>query len=265
MELEPNLPGTRLPLAGRRLVVTRPEAQADALCQAIAAAGGTVVRFPVLAIGPATDPRPLAAIAPRLEEFDLAFFVSPNAVHYALHDLLARRPWPASLRVATVGKGSERALAGFGFTDVIAPASGFDSEAVLRLPAFAAQAVAGRRVLIFRGDGGRDLLADTLRSRGASVEFVPCYRRACPALDPAPLIEAARHGAIDGLLLTSSEGVDNLVRMLGEAGMEVVRGVTVFASHPRIAERAIAAGFRNVIETPAGDQGLMQTLAQRFG
>lgn len=265
MGCERNASALRLPLAGRRLVVTRPEAQAGSLCQAIAAAGGEAVHFPVLAIGPAPDPRPLEAIAARLEEFDLAFFVSPNAVHYALENLLARRSWPASLRVATVGKGSERALAGFGFTQVIAPASGFDSEAVLQLPAFSSGAVAGRRVLVFRGDGGRDLLAETLRSRGASVEFVPCYRRFCPVLDPAPLIEAALRGGIDGLLLTSSEGVDNLVHMLGEAGMAVMREVTVFASHPRIAARALAAGFRTVVETPAGDQGLMQTLAQRFG
>ncbi|WP_083200230.1 uroporphyrinogen-III synthase [Thauera phenolivorans] len=265
MESESEVSGVCRPLAGRRLVVTRPAAQADSLCEAIAAAGGEAVRLPVLAIGPAPDPRPLEVIADRLEEFDLAFFVSPNAVQYALENLLARRSWPASLRVATVGKGSERALAGFGFTQVIAPGSGFDSEAVLQLPEFSAGAVAGRRVLIFRGDGGRDLLAETLRSRGASVEFVPCYRRGCPALDPTPLIEAARRGGIDGLLLTSSEGVDNLVRMLGEAGMEVMREVTVFASHPRIAARALAAGFRAVVETPAGDQGLMQTLVQRFG
>jgi uroporphyrinogen-III synthase len=253
------------PLAGRRLVVTRPEGQADSLCRSIAAAGGEALRFPVFAIGPATDPRPLQAIAARLEEFDLAFFVSPNAVDYALSALLAQRRWPPSLRVATVGKGSERALAAHGFGRIIAPADGFDSEAVLALPEFAPQAVAGRRVLIFRGDGGRDLLADTLRSYGAVVEFVPCYRRFRPSLDATPLIAAAREGRLDALLLTSSEGVGNLTAMLGEEGVALLRAVPVFASHPRIAARARAAGFRTVVETEAGDQGLMRALEQYFG
>jgi uroporphyrinogen-III synthase len=253
------------PLAGRRLVVTRPEGQADSLCRAIAAAGGEALRFPVLAIAPAVDPGPLQAIAARLEEFDLAFFVSPNAVKYALSELLARRRWPPALRVATVGKGSERALAAHGFGRVIAPADGFDSEAVLALPEFAPQAMAGRRVVIFRGDGGRDLLADTLRSYGAVVEFVPCYRRFRPALDAAPLIAAAREGKVDALLLTSSEGVGNLAAMLGEEGIAVMRAVPAFVSHPRIAARARAAGFRAVVETEAGDQGLMRALERYFG
>ncbi len=68
-------------------------------------------------------------------------------------------------------------MQGWGFAEVIAPQDGFDSEAVIALPEFAADAVRGRKVLIFRGDGGRELLADTLRERGASVEYVTCYRR----------------------------------------------------------------------------------------
>ena len=127
------------------------------------------------------------------------------------------------------------------------------------------QAVAGRRVLIFRGDGGRDLLADTLRSYGAVVEFVPCYRRFRPSLDATPLIAAAREGRLDALLLTSSEGVGNLTAMLGEEGVALLRAVPVFASHPRIAARARTAGFRSVVETEAGDRGLMRALEQYFG
>lgn len=253
------------PLAGRRLVVTRPLEQADSLCGRIRAAGGEAMVFPVLAIGPAPDPAPLDAVVGRLDEFDLAFFVSPNAVRYAMEHVLAHRAWPEKLRVATVGKGSERVLAGYGFADVIAPTAGFDSEAVIALAEFGADAVAGRRVVIFRGDGGRDLLADTLRARGATVEFVPCYRRCRPQIDPAVLLEPAARGALDGLLLTSSEGVRNLADMVGEAGMAVLRRVPVFASHPRIVAQARAAGFAVVVETPAGDDGLLQALVSHFG
>ena len=158
------------PLAGRTLVVMRPREQAGSLCERIRAAGGEALLFPVIAVGPALDAAPLESLIDRLDAFDLAFFVSPNAANYAMQFILPRRPWPATLKVSTVGKGSERVLRGYGFEHVIAPQDGFDSEAVIALPEFAAEAVAGRRVLIFRGDGGRELLADTLRERGASVE-----------------------------------------------------------------------------------------------
>ena len=217
------------PLAGRSLVVMRPREQSESLCAQIEAAGGHALRFPVIAVGPALDPAPLQAIVGRLDEFDLAFFVSPNAVDHAMRAILPQRAWPARLRVATVGKGSQRVMHGWGFAEVIAPQDGFDSEAVIALPEFAAEAVRGRKVLIFRGDGGRELLADTLRERGASVEYVTCYRRFCPDNDTALLLDPVARGEVDGLLLTSSEGVRNLRQMLGADGLAALRGVTVFA------------------------------------
>jgi uroporphyrinogen-III synthase len=163
-----------------------------------------------------------------------------------------------------VGKGSQRVMQGWGFAEVIAPQDGFDSEAVIALPEFAADAVRGRKVLIFRGDGGRELLAETLRERGASVEYVTCYRRHCPVADPALLLGPVARGEVDGLLLTSSEGVRNLECMLGAEGLAALRAVTVFATHPRIVAQARAAGFERVVETPAGDDGLMQALESHF-
>lgn len=257
--------GESLPLAGRRIVVTRPQGQAASLCAALRAAGGEPLLFPVLAIDAVEDDRALVAAIDRLDDFDLAFFVSPNAVEHALAAVRARRAWPQRLAVATVGKGSERALAQAGFRDVIAPASGFDSEAVLELPEFAEAAVRGRRVIIFRGDGGRDLLAEVLRERGATVEHVSCYRRYQPALDPAILLGPAARGEIDALLLTSSEGVRNLADMVGEAGCALLRPLPIFAPHPRIAAQARAAGFANVVETAAGDDGLLAALLRHFG
>jgi uroporphyrinogen-III synthase len=247
-------------LAGRHIVVTRPAAQAETLCEAIAARGGVPVRFPVLAIAGASDTAELEVAVERLDDFDLAFFVSPNAVQYALDFILARRRWPPHVDVATVGKGSERVLHGFGFDRVVAPQAGFDSEAVLALPEFAAEAIAGKAVVIFRGDGGRDLLGDTLKQRGARVTYATCYRRERPELDPQPLIDLAREGRLDVVTLTSSEGVGHFVAMLGSDGMAALHDTAVLASHPRIAGFARAAGFAKVIETGAGDAGLLETL-----
>ena len=246
------------PLAGRRVVVTRPAAQAEGVSRALAELGAEVLRFPLLSIAPLEDPAPLKALAARLADFALAFFVSPNAVNFSLDVLQAVAPWPAGLMVATVGQGSEAALAARGFREVIAPVSGFDSEAVLALPAFQAAAVAGRRVLILRGDGGRDLLGDTLSARGAIVEYGCCYHRGGPPGDPAELVAQP----LDALSFTSSEG---LAYLLGLAGMDALKDVAAFVPHPRIAAAARAGGFAEVILTGAGDAGLVAGLLAHFG
>lgn len=246
-------------LAGRTIVVTRPEAQAAGLCEGIAARGGRALRFPVLGIAPPDDDSALRAVAQRLDEFDIAFFVSPNAVEHALRPLLAWRDWPAALAVATVGGGSQHALQRMGFEHVIAPVSGFDTEAVLALPEFSAPAVRGRRVVVFRGDGGRDLLGEELTRRGAEVEYVTVYHRFCPAADCAPLLDAARAGRLDAIVLTSSEGVRNLVTLLG-AALPQLSDVAIFVPHPRIAGFALEAGFTRVVETDAGDAGILSGL-----
>ncbi|MBL8453257.1 MAG: uroporphyrinogen-III synthase [Zoogloea sp.] len=250
-----------LPLAGRSIVITRPAGQADSLCAALGALGAEPLRFPLLTISAVPDVAPLETMARRLGEFSLAFFVSPNAVNLGLDALLRVSPWPAGLAVSTVGKGSEAALAARGFGRIIAPDSGFDSESVLALPAFQAAAVAGRRVLILRGDGGRDLLGDTLRARGAQVEYLTCYHRSGPVDDPAPLLARARQCRLDALTLTSSEGLAYLEAL---PGGEALRGVPVFVPHPRIGERARGAGFAPVITTAAGDSGLIDGLVAHF-
>ncbi|HRQ59110.1 MAG TPA: uroporphyrinogen-III synthase [Azoarcus taiwanensis] len=252
-------------LSGRHVVVTRPLEQAGAMCDALRARGAEPVLFPVLAIAPAADAAGLEAACRDLQDFDLAFFVSPNAVRLALDAILARRGWPEGVAVATVGAGSARALADYGFDHVIAPESGFDTEAVIALPAFSPEAVRGKRVVIFRGDGGRELLGQYLRANGAEVVHVTAYRRYCPDADPAVLTDLAALGCLDAITLTSSEGVRNFADLLGPQGLDCLSRVPVFVPHPRIAGFAREAGFRQVIETGAGDAGLMLALEAFFG
>ena len=248
------------PLAGRTIAVTRPAGQAASLARAIEEAGGRALVFPVIEIAPAEDDRELAAACADLDRFHLAFFVSPNAVEHTLGYILARRPWPPGLAVATVGKGSEAALAKAGFSAVIAPQTGFDSESVLALPEFQPAAVAGREVVIFRGDGGRELLGETLVERGAGVRHVTCYRRRIPNADPRPLVDAAREGRLDAMVLTSSEGVANLRAMLRPEDWPALVAVPAVVPHPRIAEAARQAGFAAVLECGPGDAGVLAAL-----
>jgi uroporphyrinogen-III synthase len=252
-------------LAGRTIAVTRPAAQAEALCRAIEEAGGRAFRFPLLEIVPVTDPAVFAPVAARLDTFDIAFFVSPNAVEHGLAGLHQIRPWPPGLRVAAVGQGSTRALGARGFADVIAPVKGFDSEAVLALPAFAPEAVHGRAVLVVRGGAGRELLGETLAARGARVEYLSCYHRRCPAADPAPLLELAAGGKLDALSITTSEGVDHLARIVGGEGLACLSAVPIFVSHSRIAARCHLHGLKKTIAAEAGNDALLYALTAFFG
>ena len=245
-------------LAGKTIVVTRPRAQAAPLAEAIAAAGGTPLIFPLLEISPALDTQPLADVAARLADYQLAIFISPNAVDYALPAILQAGPWPAGLLPAAVGQGTVRALAAHGIKGCVAPSERFDSEALLALPEMLA--VNGKKAVIFRGDGGRELLADTLRERGAEVDYATCYRRSGPADGVLPLLAAWRAGRLDALTVSSSEGLHYLLDLLDAEGRQFLQKTPLFVPHARIAETARALGLNNTILTEAADAGILAGL-----
>lgn len=241
------------PLSGLHIVVTRPREQAAELIRLIEQAGGHPVLFPLLEISPAADPQALRDAVARLAQFDLAIFISPNAVRYGMQAISAAGALPPQLQIATVGQGSARALHELGVKAVIAPQDRFDSEALLALPEL--QHVNGRRVAIFRGDGGRELLGDTLQARGATVEYVECYRRSRPQQDAGAL-----DGEIDALTVTSSEALGYLWEMLDEQARVRIAAVPLFVPHARIAEKAHALGWREVQLAAGGDDGLLAGL-----
>ena len=182
-------------LAGRGVVLTRPRELAEAFARLLERRGVRAIVFPTIEIHPLAPPRALS----RLTDHDLAIFVSPSAVRVAL---AAQPPWPPRL-AAALGAGTRRELERAGVKAVIAPATGADSEALLALPDM--QSLRGKRVLIVRGKGGRELVTESLAARGALVEHAVCYRRARPAADAAPLVAAWRRGEVHALTVFSAE------------------------------------------------------------
>lgn len=253
------------PLEGRGIVVTRPRAQAEALAALLRAAGGEPLMFPAIEVRDLPELGPILALVDRLDEFDLAVFISPNAVNKAMNLVHARRAdrgWPAALKVAAVGRGSRRELEQHGFARVIAPAGHADSEALLALPEL--NAVAGRRVVVFRGEGGRELLGDTLAARGARVEYAECYRRVRPTADSGPLLTAWARGGVDAVTVSSGEGLSNLFEMLGKLGQQWLRATPLFVPHARVAEGAARLGVRQVLTSGPGDAELLASLVAYF-
>lgn len=246
----------RGPLAGIGVVVTRPARQAGAFVQKLAALGASPVVWPAIVILPPDDPDPLARAHATLDSYDFAVFVSANAVEFGAPPL---GRWPPRLPAFAPGPGTAEALAGVGVPDVRVPENRYDSEGLLALPELLA--ARGRRVLVFRGESGRELLADTLKRRGADVVTVPCYRRAAPSGGAEAVVEAIDGGRAHALTLTSSEGVDNLVRAAGPVGSMTLARVPAFAPHPRIVEHARASGLDARL-TPGADAGLIAGLLE---
>ena len=244
---------------GKTIAVTRPRAQAAKLSGLIVAQGGQPFVFPLLDIGPAADLAPLQTAIAQLERYSLAVFISPNAVDFSLPAILARRPWPGGLQAAAIGQSSVAQLASYGIEQAIAPRERFDSEALLELPEFQAEHLAGKRVAIFRGNGGRAFLGDTLRERGAAVDYVTCYHRSAPG-DAVELMARWQNGQLDALTLSSSEGLRNLAGLLDASGREHLSRTPVFVPHQRIAEVATELGLQRIILTGAADAGLIAGL-----
>lgn len=242
------------PLAGKRILITRPVEQAAKLATLIQQAGGEPVVFPAIEIVEPANPQELAALVSTLHQFDFAIFISPTAVSRAFQHI---PHWPPELHAAAIGSGSAQALHQTGIQRVIAPAHGNDSEALLALPEM--QQVSGKHVIIFRGEGGRELLGNTLRQRGAQVEYAECYRRAKPQADIAPLLQ--QH--LDAVVVTSREGLQNLHDMLG-AKWAALQPLPFFMPHPRIASAANLLEIQQTIVTTGGDAGCIKAMAQHF-
>ena len=249
------------PLHGKRILVTRPAAQAASLAAMIADQGGEALRFPLFDIGPADDLVPLQQAIERFDDYDVAVFISPNAVEFSMPRILANRSWPDTLQAAAIGPSTVAELAGHGVMRVIAPVERFDSEALLELPEFQAERVVGKKVLILRGNGGREWLTETLLKRGAEVVAVTCYRRSAPA-DGAPVLSLLRSNGLDALTLSSSEGLHNLLALLDTEAYERLRNVPVFVPHRRIIDIAAQLGLKKLILTGPADAGILAGLCE---
>lgn len=227
-------------LHGMGVLVTRPAHQADSLCRLIEACGGMAIRCPALLISEPQDWTPALAIFDRLAEIDVAIFTSANAVDRSLPLIRERGGWPPRLEIAAIGQATAQALARHGVVNCLQPQAGFNSEALLALPRL--QNVVGQRVVIVRGEGGRELLVETLTARGATVIYAEVYRRERPTGDVGVLLQRWQRGEIGAVVAASSETLLNLFDMLGIAGQDDLRKTPIITVSARTRQLAATLG-----------------------
>ncbi len=231
-----------LHLHGLSVLITRPAAQAQVFAEAVQQAHGRPVCFPTLEIlGPADKAAAQAALA-QLDQTDLVIFTSANAVQYAF-PLLPERI-PLDLSIAAIGKATAAALEQAGLAPTLTPQQP-DSEGLLALPDL--QQVAGQRILIVRGNGGRTMLRQTLSARGATVHYAEVYRRQCPQRNPHNLI---RHWdtLVDVVTVTSNTILNNLHQLLGSTGQAMLHQTPVLVPGIRVAHHARNLGCQQVYQ-----------------
>jgi uroporphyrinogen-III synthase len=246
-------------LNGYGIAITRPLGQATKLAELIKKQSGRPVLFPLIAIAPLDDYSAFEQQLTGLEKYHWAIFISSNAVQNAMPRLLAKfGSIPKKLKFAAIGPITAAELAEFGTTDVLTPQNRFDSESLLALPEM--HAVANKNILIFRGIGGRDVLSDGLKARGATVDFAECYQRVNPQSDGNILSALWQNDELHAVIVTSSEAMRHLLDIADKGNAAWIRGVTLCVNHARIAEIPLQRGLKVSIADAPGDESMLQCL-----
>lgn len=245
-------------LGGLNVLITRPEEQANALAEAIQQAHGRPIRFPAMEILGPPDKKAAKAALADLTGIDLLIFISANAVRYAFP--LMPDNIPLNLSVAAIGQATANALDEIGLEPTLVPDQQLNSEGLLALTEM--QQVTGKRITIVRGNGGREILKQTLEERDASVDYIEVYRRQIPKRNPANLI-ANWPNMVDVVTISSGEILQNLMGMLGDSGTALLKTTPILVASPRIAEQAADSGFNSIyVAESALDQDILRALCE---
>lgn len=249
------------PLHNLGVLVTRPQHQAQNLCQMITAAGGVALPFATIAIYPAQDLNALTTVIKQLDQYDIAIFLSANAVYYT--SKLIQQHWrtlPKNLKIAAIGTGTRSALKKATFPVHLLPRQHFNSEGLLALPEL--QQVSDQKIILFAGENGRTLLADTLTQRGAIVDKALAYRRVKPDTDSTAIIKQWQQGKIDVVVCTSNESLLNLFAILGTKGQTMLIKTPIVGISGRLKPLAKKLGFTKqpIIADNADDGAIIKAL-----
>lgn len=242
-------PRSDLPLAGVRVLVTRPEPRALGLCRRVEGAGGEARGVPAIELVPPADAGHARRLLVDRASTDRVIFISRSAVEFALRlvpdlaGLLADRP------VFAAGAGTRGELERRGIRNVVAPSRQAGTEGLLRLGALQEAAVSGQGVLIVRGEGGRETLRAELEKRGARVGYAEVYARRRPGT--AELDRVWRGSPPDIIVTTSNEGLENLVEMTEASRRETLFATPLVVTSRRARARAAELGFRGRVATAA--------------
>ena len=249
-------------LEGKSIWITRPEGQAEKLKLVLEENGAQARLLPMLAIEPVASDAKIKALVLNLDKYDLLFFISTNAATLGMD--LIHNYWPqfpAELEIYAVGPTTAQVIESYDLKAEF-PVERMSSEALLALDSLSD--VAGKKALIVRGVGGRELLATALKEKGAAVDYLELYQRTCPVYTPGELAQLYGENTPAGVVVSSTEALDNFSALLARDNIPL-DCVPLFVSSDRIAENAAAAGFQQTITmSGADDKAIIDSLKTFF-
>jgi uroporphyrinogen-III synthase len=241
-------------LDGLRVLVTRPEQRAGTFVGMLQAAGAEAMTFPVITITEPLSPLSREDSLKNIARYQMAIFISPTAVEKTFEhiDVL-----PDTLKLVALGKSTARALKVLDYT-LSFEADTQDSESLLSQPRMQAEQVAQQNIVIFRGEGGRNLLADTLRERGAQVVYADIYRRTLPTIEH---LQTEQLSNLHAVCVTSNQSLQNLIHLCDDVAL--LKTLPLFVPGHRCADLAQALGFDDVhMASSATDDAMLEALVK---
>ena len=241
-------------LSGVTVLLTRPVEQSAPMASALRDLGVNVCELPLIEIEEVTDAEAcnrIKSLILDLDQYSAAIFISINAARIGMKWIDQYWPQlPSGLSAYTVGPGTAEVLRGFDWP-VFYPESGVTSEDLLALPGL--KNVEGQRIALFRGVGGRELLAETLRARGARVDYLELYRRHTPDYNGDVMAGLIREYAINAVVVSSAQILDVLLHFLHQDA-SLMRTIPVIVPSERVRQKALDAGLNIVINAGGMDE-----------
>ena len=251
----------RSDLTSITVLVTRAPHQAGPLCELIEQANGIAVRFPATVIREVQNLSKLESAVANVEQADKIIFVSPNAVEFGLKVLKTHAIHIApQAEILAVGPGTANRLREQGLVVSGIPLNQFNSDGLLRLPQLVQ--VNGQKVVVFRGEGGRERLHDRLVALGARVDYVECYQRSLPEQIDAGAMTMWRKGEIDVVTLTSNTAADHLLQILSPSDHDLFKRALIATVSTRIEQycRQLGCAGQILVSASPVDEALVSRI-----
>jgi uroporphyrinogen-III synthase len=253
-------------LKNKRILITRPQHQANQLSELIKEKGGDVILFPTIEIRPVLKSEKLVNCFANINNYDLLIFISRNAVTVTFENYLEPE-LITTVKVMAIGVGTMSALSELKLNDVLHAGEQGDSESLLQLSELQESSVQNKNILIIRGIGGRELLADSLRKRGAVVEYAEVYQRCLPEYEIQQCDEIWQNQSPDAVIVSSNEGLTNLLKLTTKENQIKLFNTPLVVMSNRNAKLAKQSGFVSDtgIAKSKNDEGLLSALLDVVG
>lgn len=249
----------KTPLSGAGVIITRPAGQCEALAEMVEQAGGRPLILPSMSIQPAPAASRWPEALQPISRYQFIIFISQNAVRLGAHYLVH-----STAELAAVGPSTARSLEALGHPVSISPSEGFTSEALLKHPSL--QNLKDQQVLIVRGVGGRELLAQGLQARGAKVDYLEVYCRSQAQISRDHLDqvrELLAAGKVRFVTATSVQTLENTLQLLGPEAIRLLQSAQLVSASDRVVEMAGELGIATAEPAPGpSDQDLLQHMLQ---